>query len=60
MTDETFACHSNERKSDFSNWVADAVKDQLVAILVHCRIYDVLGDKQHYRLDDNGAGMKKS
>jgi hypothetical protein len=31
MTDETFAYHSNESKSDFSNWVADLVKDEKLA-----------------------------
>jgi len=31
MTDEAFACHSNESKSDFSNWVADVVKDEKLA-----------------------------
>ncbi len=31
MTDETFAYHSNESKSDFSNWVRDIIKDGKLA-----------------------------
>ena len=28
MADETFAYHCNPEKSDFSNWVADTIKDE--------------------------------
>ena len=28
MTEETFSYHSNETKSDFSNWVGDVIGDE--------------------------------
>jgi len=31
MSDETFACHANESKHDFSNWVNDVIKDDKLA-----------------------------
>jgi len=31
MTDETFACHSNEQKKDFSKWVQDVIGDKELA-----------------------------
>jgi hypothetical protein len=31
MSDETFAYHSNPEKHDFSNWVRDVIKDELLA-----------------------------
>ncbi|MCX5998030.1 MAG: hypothetical protein NTU41_00140 [Chloroflexi bacterium] len=31
MTEETFAYHSNQTKSDFSKWVADVMKDDKLA-----------------------------
>lgn len=31
MTDESFACHSNNVKSDFSNWVRDTIGDEKLA-----------------------------
>jgi len=31
MTDETFACHANTEKNDFSNWVRDIIKDDKLA-----------------------------
>jgi hypothetical protein len=31
MSDETFACHSNTEKKDFSNWVNDVIKDEKLA-----------------------------
>jgi hypothetical protein len=32
MSDETFAYHSNLEKHDFSNWVKDVIRDELLAI----------------------------
>jgi len=31
MSDETFRYHSNETKSDFSNWVRDVIGDEKLA-----------------------------
>lgn len=31
MADETFSVHSNEAKSDFSNWVRDVIGDEKLA-----------------------------
>ncbi len=31
MSEETFIYHSNETKSDFSNWVRDAIGDEKLA-----------------------------
>lgn len=31
MTEETFLLHSNENKSDFSNWVKDVIGDDKLA-----------------------------
>jgi hypothetical protein len=31
MSDESFAYHSNMEKHDFSNWVRDVIKDELLA-----------------------------
>jgi hypothetical protein len=31
MTDETFQYHSNEAKTDFSNWVRDVIGDEKLA-----------------------------
>ena len=31
MSDETFSYHSNETKTDFSNWVNDVIGDQKLA-----------------------------
>jgi hypothetical protein len=31
MSDDTFACHSNTDKKDFSNWVNDVIKDDKLA-----------------------------
>ena len=31
MTDETFAFHSTEDNSDFSNWVRDVIRDEKLA-----------------------------
>ena len=31
MTDETFSYHSNEERSDFSNWVRDVIRDEKLA-----------------------------
>ena len=31
MTDESFACHSNAEKKDFSNWVRDVIGDEKLA-----------------------------
>jgi len=31
MTDESFACHSNAEKNDFSNWVTDVIGDKKLA-----------------------------
>jgi len=31
MSDETFRYHSNEAKTDFSNWVRDVIGDQKLA-----------------------------
>jgi hypothetical protein len=31
MTDETFAYHSSQSKSDFGSWVADMIKDEKLA-----------------------------
>ncbi len=28
MTEDTFRCHSNEAKNDFSNWVRDVIGDE--------------------------------
>ena len=28
MSDDTFRCHCNETKSDFSNWVRDVIGDE--------------------------------
>jgi hypothetical protein len=31
MTDDTFSYHSNESKTDFSNWVRDVIGDEKLA-----------------------------
>jgi hypothetical protein len=31
MTDDTFSYHSNESKTDFSNWVKDVIGDEKLA-----------------------------
>jgi hypothetical protein len=31
MTDDTFSCHSNQEKADFSNWVRDVIGDEKLA-----------------------------
>ena len=35
MTDETFAYHCNESKSDFGNWVRDIILDEKLARDLH-------------------------
>ena len=31
MTDETYVFHANTKKNDFSNWVRDIIKDEMLA-----------------------------
>ena len=31
MTDETYAFHANTEKNDFTNWVRDIIKDDILA-----------------------------